>query len=152
MKKRHSRMIDGIIDPMQVLQEVSGPTAGCTVMFVGTVRDKSEAGPVDQIVYEAYVPMAQKGLLKIDEEIRRMWPVTDVSLVHRVGKLGIGGVSVVVAVSSPHRAEAFEACRYGIERIKLDVPIWKKERLSSGREIWVEGKPGDPGVVKASKK
>jgi molybdopterin synthase catalytic subunit len=139
MKKPVSRITAKAIDPAHVLSEVEGPSSGGTVLFMGTVRDNSEAGDVDLIVYEAYVPMAEKRMMEIEDEVRRLWPVDKVKLLHRIGRLKVGEVSVAVAVSSPHRAEAFEACRHAIERIKHDVPIWKKERLSTGREVWVEG-------------
>jgi len=85
--------------------------------------------------------MAEKRMREIAEEVKRTWPVSRVKIVHRVGTLKVGDVSVAVAVSSHHRAEAFDACRYAIESIKHDVPIWKKERLADGREVWVEGQP-----------
>jgi len=126
------------IDPDSILKEVRARASGGTVLFLGTVRDNSEAGKVDLIRYDAYEPMAEKKLRHIEEEVERDWPVK-AKLVHRVGKLKVGEISVAVAVSSPHRAEAFEACRHAIEMIKRDVPIWKKERLADGREVWVEG-------------
>ncbi|MDA4132141.1 MAG: molybdenum cofactor biosynthesis protein MoaE [Thaumarchaeota archaeon] len=116
--------------------------AGAVVLFLGTVRNNSEAGRVERIEYEAYAPMAEKRLAEAEREVRRRWPrTTGVKIVHRVGSLTIGEVSVAVAVSSPHRAEAFEACRHAIEMIKRDVPIWKREKLSDGSEVWVEGVP-----------
>ena len=112
------------------------------VLFLGTVRDNSEAGEVDRMEYEAYGPMAEKALARTEDEVRRMWPATRaVKIVHRVGALTVGEVSVAVAVSSAHRAEAFDACRHAIETIKHEVPIWKRERLKGGREVWVEGTP-----------
>jgi molybdopterin synthase catalytic subunit len=125
-----------------VLKSVEDPGAGAVVLFLGTVRDNSEAGRVDRIEYEAYGPMAEKALARTEDEVRRMWPETKaVKIVHRVGDLAVGDVSVAVAVSSAHRAEAFEACRHAIEAIKHDVPMWKRERLSGGEEVWVEGTP-----------
>jgi len=142
MKKNSPRitMTKTTIDPSSLLSEVSDPKAGGTVLFIGTVRDNSDAGDVDRIIYDAYLPMAEKRMAEIEEEVMRMWPVRKVAAQHRVGELRVGEVSVVVAVSAPHRAEAFEACRHAIERIKHDVPIWKKERLADGQERWVEGK------------
>jgi molybdopterin synthase catalytic subunit len=140
MKKSSARMTKMTIDPSSLLSEVSDPKAGGTVLFIGTVRDNSDAGDVDRIIYDAYLPMAEKRMAEIEEEVARMWPVRKFAAQHRVGELRVGEVSVVVAVSAPHRAEAFEACRHAIERIKHDVPIWKKERLADGQERWVEGK------------
>ena len=94
---------------------------------------------MDRIVYDAYVPMAEKRMRQIEKEVKRLWPVHGVRMVHRVGTLKVGDVSVAVAVSTAHRSDAFDACRHAIERIKHDVPIWKKERLADGREHWIEG-------------
>ncbi|MDA4118337.1 MAG: molybdenum cofactor biosynthesis protein MoaE [Thaumarchaeota archaeon] len=130
------------IDPADVIRSVGDDGAGAVVLFLGVVRDSSEAGAVSGMAYEAYEPMAEKLLLEVEEEVRRTWPSTkEVKIVHRVGdSLSVGDVSVAVAVSSPHRAEAFEACRHAIEKIKHGVPIWKKERLADGREAWVKGR------------
>ena len=128
------------IDPAKLLRTVRDPGAGATVLFLGTVRDNSEAGSVERIEYEAYEPMAEKSLAQAEGEVRRRWPGTkDVKIVHRVGGLSVGEISVAVVVSSAHRAEAFEACRHAIERVKHDVPIWKREKLADGKEVWVEG-------------
>jgi molybdopterin synthase catalytic subunit len=125
-----------------VMRSVGDPGAGAVVLFLGTVRDSSEAGSVERIEYEAYEPMAEKRLAQAEQEVRRRWPeTTGVTIVHRLGNLAVGEVSVAVAVSSPHRAEAFEACRHAIETIKRDVPIWKREKLGDGSEVWVEGRP-----------
>jgi len=127
------------LDPSAVLAQTGDPSSGGTVLFVGTVRDAGEAGIVDRILYEAYAPLAEKRLLEIEEDVKSRVPGVRVALRHRVGELRVGEVSVAVAVSAPHRAEAFEACRLAIERIKHEVPIWKKERLAGGSERWVEG-------------
>jgi molybdopterin synthase catalytic subunit len=87
--------------------------------------------------YEAYPEMAGKKLAELEAEARRRWPILDVALVHRVGHLDLGEVSVVVAVSCPHRQQAFEACRWLIDTLKEVVPIWKKEVWADGREEWV---------------
>jgi molybdopterin synthase catalytic subunit len=135
-----ARLTKKRIDPAALLTSVGRPGAGAIALFLGTVRDNSEAGKVEEIEYEAYWQMAEKSLAKTEEEVRRKWPATTgVRIVHRVGRLSIGEVSVAIAVSSPHRAEAFEACRYAIEAIKHAAPIWKREKLADGREVWVEG-------------
>ncbi len=138
-----SRLTSHRIDPTKVLRSVYDPGAGAVVVFLGTVRNTSEAGSVERMEYEAYGSMAEKRLALTEEEVMRRWPATTrVKIVHRVGGLQVGDVSVVVAVSSPHRGEAFEACRYAIETIKHEVPIWKREKLAGGRgEVWVEGNP-----------
>src|SRR5919198_5376686 len=127
------------IDPEQVLSFVADPSAGGTCLFVGTVRDHSEAGSVTGLQYEAWEELAVDRLERVANEMFRRWPVCKVALLHRVGDLGIGDVSVAVACSAAHRAEAFEACRHGIERIKEDSPIWKKESLTTGESGWVMG-------------
>jgi molybdopterin synthase catalytic subunit len=138
--KNEERVTKSRIDVQSILAETDDPGSGGTVLFIGTVRNNSEAGSVDRIVYDAYVPMAEKRMLEIEEEVRRSLHPGKVAMQHRIGELGVGEVSVAVAVSAPHRAEAFEACRRAIESIKHDVPIWKKERLVDGKERWVEGR------------
>jgi len=118
---------------------VADPSAGGTCVFVGTVRDHSAAGSVTGLTYEAWEELAAKRLKEIGGEMLEKWPVRKVALLHRTGDLAIGEASVVVACSAPHRAEAFDACRYGIERLKEDVPIWKKEHLAQGESHWVMG-------------
>lgn len=118
---------------------VADPAAGGTCVFLGTVRDHSNEGDVTGLTYEAWNELAETRLREIADEMLSSWPVGKVALLHRVGELAIGEVSVVVACSAPHRAEAFEACRHGIERLKQDVPIWKKESLASGDAHWVMG-------------
>ena len=108
-------------------------------MFVGTVRDHSDAGDVIGLRYEAWDELAVRRLEEIAAEMLEKWPARRVALLHRTGDLGIGEISVVVASSAPHRSDAFDACRHGIERLKEDVPIWKKEALASGEARWVMG-------------
>ena len=115
-------------DPLSVddaLAFVADPRAGGTCVFVGTVRDHSTAGAVTGLTYEAWNDEAIRRLGAIASELSASGDVTKVAILHRTGDLAIGEASVVVAVSAPHRAEAFAACRHGIERLKQDVPIWK---------------------------
>jgi molybdopterin synthase catalytic subunit len=123
----------------EALAFVADPAAGGTCVFVGTVRDHGEDGEVTGLDYEAWNELATQRLEELAAEMRQRWPARKVALLHRTGHLGIGEASVVVAVSAPHRAEAFEACRHGIEQLKADVPIWKKETLTSGDAHWVMG-------------
>jgi molybdopterin synthase catalytic subunit len=123
----------------EALGFVRDPGAGGTCVFVGTVRDRSEAGDVTGLQYEAWDELATERLAEIAREMLDGWPLRRVAILHRTGDLVIGDASVVVACSAPHRAEAFEACRHGIERLKEDVPIWKKEGLVSGEAHWVMG-------------
>lgn len=123
----------------EALAFVGDPGAGGTCLFVGTVRDRSEAGDVTGLHYEAWDELAEARLGEIAAEMLTGWSLRRVAILHRTGDLAVGEASVVVACSAPHRAEAFEACRHGIERLKEDVPIWKKERLVSGDAQWVMG-------------
>jgi molybdopterin synthase catalytic subunit len=118
--------------------------AGGIVTFIGSVRDMSDGKQVEFLEYEAYEPMALQKLNDVAAEAKARWPVLAIAIQHRVGRLEIGDDAVVVAVSCPHRAEAFEACRYVIDRLKEVVPIWKKEH-GEGGEVWVGGPTiGDP--------
>jgi molybdopterin synthase catalytic subunit len=129
-------------EPLSVedaLAFIADPGAGGTCVFVGTVRDRSDAGDVTGLHYEAWGDLATERLREIATEMLDRWPLRRVAILHRTGDLAVGDASVVVACSSPHRAEAFEACRHGIERLEEDVPIWKKEGLVSGDARWVMG-------------
>src|SRR5262249_10614441 len=112
--------------------------AGATALFVGTVRDHNDKGRVFEIQYESYREMAEGRLAEIEAEIMKKWNLNKVALVHRIGNLRVGEASVAVAVSAPHRKEAFEACRFGIDAVKSRVPIWKKEVMESGA-FWATG-------------
>jgi molybdopterin synthase catalytic subunit len=133
------RVTPSPLDPSEVLTFVADPAAGGTVLFAGVVRDHSDAGDVTGLTYEAWEERALSQLEGIGGEMFDRWPVRKVALVHRLGALDVGETSVLVCCSAPHRAEAFEAARHGIERIKQDVPIWKKERLLTGESHWVMG-------------
>ena len=124
------------IDTDALLAAVGDPGAGGTTLFVGTTRNENEGRVVERLEYEAYEAMAVEEMRRIGEEIARRWRVVAVAMVHRVGVVPVGQVSVAVAVSAAHRAEAFAACRYGIDTLKATVPIWKKEFYQGG-EHWV---------------
>lgn len=125
------------IDADDVYRAVLRDQDGAVVVFHGVVRDHSDGGrAVRYLDYEAYPEMAEARMRAIGEEIARRWNVTDVAMVHRVGRVEIGETSVVVAVASPHRGEAFDACEYAIDTLKATVPIWKKEVFADG-EVWV---------------
>lgn len=127
------------ITAQEAVDFVADPAAGGTAVFLGTVRDHSGTRPVTGLTYEAWEELAAKRLEEMAGEMFEKWPIRRVALLHRTGDLAIGEVSVVVACSAPHRSEAFEACRHGIERLKEDVPIWKKEHLAEGESRWVMG-------------
>lgn len=127
---------DQPLDAGAVVNRVLGPDVGGVVTFVGTVRDASRGHTIRHLEYEAYPEMAERELEKICEEAERQWGAR-VAVAHRVGHLPIGEIAVVVAAAAKHRAEAFAACRYTIDTLKVRVPIWKKEFAESG-EYWVE--------------
>lgn len=124
------------IDAGGILARVADPSAGGSVLFVGTTRTPSHDRAVEYLEYEAYRPMALKQMAAIVEAAGARWPLVRVCAIHRVGRVEVGEASVVIAVSAVHRAAAFEACRYVIDAVKKDVPIWKKEVFAGGHE-WV---------------
>ena len=117
-------------------------TNGAVLTFLGTTRSFTRGRRVLHLEYEAYRPMADNKLAEIADEIRERWDVEDVAIAHRLGRLEIGDISLVVAVASPHRERAFEACQYSVDRIKQIVPIWKKEYFEGG-EVWVGSQEDD---------
>ena len=132
------RIVEEAISADALHALVLRPEAGAVAVFLGVVRDNNLGREVDYLEYDAYPEMAARMMERIAEEIRERWDVVEVAMQHRVGRLEIGEASVGVAVSSAHRAEATDACRYGIDRLKAVVPIWKKEVWSDGEE-WIEG-------------
>jgi molybdopterin synthase catalytic subunit len=134
-----TRVTSEAISVDEALAFVADPAAGGTCVFVGTVRDHSAAGDVTGLRYEAWDEVAERRLEDLAAELTAGWELRKVAIIHRTGDLSVGEASVVIAVSAPHRPEAFEACRHAIERLKEDVPIWKKEELTSGEAHWVMG-------------
>ena len=124
------------INPELVTDCVRSDSNGAVITFLGTTRDTTAGRKVRYLEYEAYRPMADQTLEQIVNEINEKWSVGDVAVAHRLGRLEIGDISLVVAVSAPHRGDAFLACQYSVDRIKQIVPIWKKEMFEDG-EIWV---------------
>jgi molybdopterin synthase catalytic subunit len=116
---------------------------GAVATFVGLVRGEHVGRQVIALEYEAYGPLARRAFGTIAHEVAEQWPPARLALHHRTGRLDVGETSVVIAVASPHRAEAFQACRYAIERVKQIAPIWKRE-IFEGGEAWVEGATADP--------
>ena len=131
------RLTPDPIDHAALTEAVRRPDCGAVVTFLGTVRDLTDGKVTVALDYEAYPGMAEAKMAEIERETRQRWPVGDMRLVHRTGHLGVGEVSVAVAVSCPHRAQAFEACRFAIDRLKELVPIWKKENWADGSTEWV---------------
>ncbi len=128
------------LDPAAVVARVSGPNAGGLVTFSGAVRDHARGQRIRRLEYEAYPGMAEREMEKVCDEAEKRWPGVRVAIAHRVGRLEIGDLAVVVAVAAPHRAEAFEAARFAIDTLKETVPIWKKEFAESG-DYWVDERP-----------
>ena len=127
------------IDLNDVLLHSKDDSAGATTLFLGSVRDHNEGQNVSGIHYEAYKEMSQSVLLDIESEVLRKWNIKKFIAIHRIGELEIGDASVAVSISTEHRKDAFEACRYAIDAIKTRVPIWKKEKTETGQH-WVQTK------------
>jgi molybdopterin synthase catalytic subunit len=126
------------LDARRLEAAVAHGGAGAICTFTGIVRDNSRGEAVTHLEYEAYEGMAEEQMRAISAEIADRWPDARVAMAHRVGRLEIGEPSVVVSVSSPHRADAIAACKWGIDRLKESVPIWKKEFAADGA-VWIEG-------------
>jgi molybdopterin synthase catalytic subunit len=134
------------LDAAGVVAGLAGPSHtrgdGAVATFIGLVRDQNAGRQVRWIDYEAYAPLALKAFERIAAEAADRWPVARLAIHHRTGRVEIGEASVVIAAASPHRAEAFAACRYAIERLKQIAPIWKHEHFAGG-EVWIEGATAD---------
>lgn len=126
------------LDRDDLIARVEHPGAGAIVTFEGVVRDNARGHAVSSLEYEAYVEMAEAQIRAIVDQVRERWGITEVAVAHRLGRLSVGEASVIIVVASPHRAEAFDACRFLIDTLKATVPIWKKETGPDGAE-WVEG-------------
>lgn len=124
------------IDSAALVRGVMRPSDGAYVLFEGVVRNHNEGKAVESIDYEAYLPMAEKEMARVVDDVRAAFPDVAVAVLHRLGHLEIGDSSIAIVCASPHRAEAFGASRMAIDRIKQTVPIWKKERGPGGEE-WV---------------
>jgi molybdopterin converting factor subunit 1 len=127
------------LDPQRAAGAVRQDESGAVVLFSGVARNHSEGRRVLALVYDAYPEMAARKLREVAEEVRARWPISGIAIHHRIGRLEIGEASLLVAVSSAHRQEAFEACQYAVDRVKQTVPIWKKEIWEDGEGAWVAG-------------
>ena len=145
----YSAIVTDPIVPGEVLARVGSDEDGAAILFLGVVRDHADGGAVSGMRYDAYQEMAESVLGEISEEAATRLGTDRVAVLHRTGELTIGDVSVAIAVSSPHRAEAYDASRYVIEEIKKRLPVWKKEHHTDGREEWVVGSvpPGTGGTA-----
>ena len=130
------KIVDGPIEDLELEDAVRTDADGAVIVFRGVARRFSRGRDVVHLEYEAYPEMAEKVMAEIGDEMKTRWPITEVAIVHRTGVLEIGQASVAIAVSAPHRGEAFAACQYAIDRLKQIVPIWKKEVWSDGSQ-WI---------------
>lgn len=142
-------IVAGAIDACGILAEVARPGNGATVLFTGTVRDVNQGAAVTGLDYDAYTAMAERELRDIAAEAAERWGTADIVVEHRVGSLGLGDVSVAIAVAHPHRGQAYEASRYVIEELKRRLPIWKREHYVDGRSEWVANVDAEHGNRKA---
>ena len=127
-------------DPLSVQQVndlVKRPTDGAVVTFDGIVRNNFDGRAVRYLAYEAYAAMAEKKMAEIGAEVQQKFTIGEIAMVHRIGRLEIGESSIVIAVAAPHRHAAFEACAYAMDRVKAEVPVWKKEFFGDGADHWV---------------
>jgi len=134
-------LVEEPIDPARLLAHVSSHQAGAVVLFLGTTRQFTGQQETLSLDYECYPEMATEKLHELEAEARRRWPIVEAAIVHRLGHLELGEASVAIAVSSPHRQDAFEAGRWLIDKLKEVVPIWKQENWADGTSQWVH-----PGV------
>lgn len=143
------QLTDREIDTAVVLRQVQSNDAGAVVLFLGTTRQFTKGRQTSSLDYECYPEMAEKKLAELESEARRRWPIVECSIVHRLGHIELGEASIAIAVSSPHRQDAFEAGKWLIDTIKEVVPIWKKENWADGTCEWVH--PGiEPAAAKPS--
>jgi molybdopterin synthase catalytic subunit len=131
------------LDATGIAASVSAASCGAVTTFVGLVRDHNAGRRVLWLDYEAYAPLARKTFERIGTETATRWPSVELAIHHRTGRIAIGEASVVIAAASPHRGDAFAACRYAIERVKQIAPVWKHEHFEGG-DVWIEGATADP--------
>jgi molybdopterin synthase catalytic subunit len=134
-------LTDDPIATDRVAAAVSGPGRGAVVVFLGTVRDHHAGRPVAKLTYSAYRPMALEGLRRIAADLEAAHENLRAAIVHRLGEVPVGEASVVIAIASPHRAAAYDASRTALERLKAEIPIWKREHYADGEAAWREEEP-----------
>jgi molybdopterin converting factor subunit 1 len=137
----------GALDPRALEAECRTDADGALVTFTGTTRDHNDGAAVLSLRYEAYTEMAQKVMCGLFEETIKRFPITRARVAHRLGDVPVGEASVIVVVASPHRGPAFDACRYLMDRVKHEVPIWKREQLRDGDAVrWIGDLPRPGGA------
>jgi len=137
------KVTDGAIDLARLVRAVADPRAGAVVTFLGATRNENDGRRVVRLEYEAFTAMAEREMRALGREAARRWPLRKVAVAHRVGVVPVGEASVGIAVSAAHRAEAFAACHWLIDRLKETVPIWKKEHFRGG-VVWIGAQQGPP--------
>jgi len=141
-----AELTNGPIDTAQAVAAVSGPDRGAVVIFLGTVRDHHAGRPVEKLTYSAYRSMALEGLRRVVADLEAAHENLRAAIVHRLGEVPVGDPSVVIAIASPHRAAAYEASRTALERLKAEIPIWKREHYADGEAEWREVEPLGKGA------
>ena len=134
------QLLDTTLEPQTCIDYITNDAAGGIAVFIGTVRNQTKGKVVRKLDFEAYKPMAVSEMRKIAERATQKWPIQKISIHHRVGSLKIQEIAVIIAVATPHRKAAFEACQFAIDTLKETVPIWKKEYFEDG-EVWVAAHP-----------
>jgi molybdopterin synthase catalytic subunit len=137
------KLTHDIIDYHALTEQIRSDQAGAVVLFLGTVREMTQDRQTLALDYDAFPEMAVAKMEELEADVRERWPVINVGIVHRLGHLELGEISVAVAVSSPHREMAFEAGKYLIDTLKMTVPVWKKENWSDGTTEWVHPGTGE---------
>ncbi len=136
-----AELTDGPLDISRAVAAVSGPSRGAVVIFLGTVRDHHAGRPVEKLTYSAYRAMALEGLRRIVTDLEAGPENLRAAVIHRLGEVPVGEPSVVIAIASPHRAAAYDASRTALERLKAEIPIWKREHYADGGAEWREVEP-----------
>ena len=137
-------VLEQVLEAQPIRAAAQNARAGAVVVFEGCARNHHEGMPVEELAYEAFVPMAEAALAELREEAIQRYDLCACVVHHRIGTVPIGEAAVIVATSSPHRKEAFAAAIWIMDRIKERVPIWKRERYAQGRAAWVEGERREP--------
>ena len=132
------KITDEPLSPEHIVSEVKTPGSGCALSYVGLIRDTSYGKQVAFVEYNDPDGNAEDGLQRIADELKQTWELNEVSIYHRIGKLEVGDINLVVAISSAHRGEGFAACQYAIDQFKRELPTWKKETYEDG-SVWDEG-------------
>jgi molybdopterin synthase catalytic subunit len=147
LKRNMIELTNNLIDTAAILNRVRHSEAGAVVLFLGTTREMTAGRQTVALDYEAYREMAEPQLQKLESEARRRWPVIECIIVHRLGRVPPAEASVAIAVSTPHRADAFAAGHWLIDSLKHDVPIWKREQWADGTTEWVHPGLNEQSVV-----